>query len=99
MRAFYDDAHLVEKAQGGDRGALEQLIALHRAKVHHVALTILRDPELADEVVGEVLGHLPTTILSFNGRARFATWIHQVTRNRAISEQRKQPKSLSVPLT
>ncbi len=83
---------LVQRAQGGDRAAFEDLVRTYYNQIYRWALGITRDPDEADDVVQEVLVRLHRRIKSFAGKSRFSTWLFQVTRNTALGQQRKRAR-------
>jgi RNA polymerase sigma-70 factor (ECF subfamily) len=74
----------------GEIRALEQLYDRYSTLVFSVSLRVLRDPQLAEDVVQEVFLRLWRQPASFDpGRGRFISWLMSVTRNRALDELRR----------
>ncbi len=59
---------LVARAQRGDRTALEQIIHAIQNQMHHLAMRILLDPEVARDATQEIL------ILVVTKLSTFAPW-------------------------
>lgn len=95
-----DDDHspeaLVERARGGDRRALEQLVQAIQDPVYGLALRMLGEPAEAEDATQEILVKVITRLDSFRGESRFTTWVFAVAANhlrtmRARGGERRQP--------
>jgi RNA polymerase sigma factor (sigma-70 family) len=73
----------VAAAAAGDRGAFRRLVDATRTTVASVAVAILRDPELAQDVSQEVYLAAWRELPTLREPTSFLPWIRQVTRNRA----------------
>lgn len=82
------DERLLGLAASGDRDALDRLVAEHRDRIYAVVRGIVLDDDEADDVVQDVLAHLPRQIGKFDGRAKFSTWVYRIAVNRAVSHLR-----------
>ncbi len=79
----------MERAQGGDGTAFESLVRHCYQQIYRWALVQTGDPDDADDVTQEVLVVLHRKLKSYQGRARFSSWLFQVTRNAALQHGRK----------
>jgi RNA polymerase sigma-70 factor (ECF subfamily) len=61
----------------------------HLPKMYRAALRVVRDAEMAEEVVQEACVKALENAGRFNGRSSLATWLHRVTVNCAIDRLRK----------
>lgn len=85
----HSDEALVLLIRGRDAHAFETLYRRYADLVYSVAMRVLADPALAEDVAQEVFLRVWRAPASFDvGRGRFATWIVSVTRNRAVDEVR-----------
>ncbi|MBN2839567.1 MAG: RNA polymerase sigma factor [Coriobacteriia bacterium] len=75
------DPDLVASAAAGDLSAYEALVRLHADAVYAHALRFFGDVQIAEDATQEVFLKVYRTIGSFDGRARFSTWLYRVTRN------------------
>ena len=84
------DDSLMERMALGDGRALEQLYDRYHILVYSVALRVVRDQMLAEDVVQEVFVRLWRRPQAYDpARGRFLSWLMSVTRNRAIDEVRR----------
>ena len=84
------DNLLMERLAAGEGRALEQLYDRYHVLVYSVALRIVRDEMLAEDIVQEVFLRLWRRPESYDpSRGRFLSWLMSVTRNRAIDEVRR----------
>jgi RNA polymerase sigma-70 factor, ECF subfamily len=85
-----DDAALVDRASGGDRRALEQLLDRHADRVHAVCRRIIGHPEDALDATQEAMISIARGITRFDGRAAFSTWCYRIATNAALDELRRK---------
>ncbi len=75
------DAALVDRAQNGDRRALDALVERHAPRVNRLAAQLVGDFEDARDAAQESLVKLCTRLRQFRGDAQFATWLHRLVVN------------------
>jgi RNA polymerase sigma-70 factor, ECF subfamily len=85
---------LVPRAQAGDADAREAVLAACHPTVRRWAGVLTDDPDDADDVAQETLIQVSLRLGSYAGRARFTTWLYQVTRNTALSLRRRVTRRL-----
>ena len=86
------DTTLVERAQHGDRSALETLLRRHHARLVSVCARILGDRSDADDAAQNALISIVRNIAGFDGRSSFGTWAHRIAANAALDELRKRAR-------
>jgi RNA polymerase sigma-70 factor, ECF subfamily len=89
-------ADLLPRAQAGDAAARDELLRRCHGTVYRWALVQTGDPDDAEDVAQEVLVRLHRYVGRYSGRARFTTWLYQVTRNAALGWHRQLTSRLRV---
>lgn len=91
-----DDLVLVRRAQAGERAAFKTLFERYHRRVYAVALSVLRSPADAHDVVQEafvkVYRHLP----DFQGNSSFYTWLYRISMNLSIDQLRRRKSARHV---
>ena len=84
--AMERDADLVAALKAGDRHAvLEGLMDRYRQKVMHLAVSIVRDPALAEDLSQTAFVKAWQALSKFDGRASLSTWLYTITRNTCLT--------------
>jgi RNA polymerase sigma-70 factor (ECF subfamily) len=84
--AMERDADLVAALRAGDGHAvLEGLMERYRQKVMHLAVSIVRDPALAEDLSQTVFVKAWQALPKFDGRASLSTWLYTITRNTCLT--------------
>ncbi|OWU64480.1 MAG: RNA polymerase subunit sigma-24 [Armatimonadetes bacterium Cent15-Ar3] len=85
---------LIEKAQRGDRGALNELIRKHQERAYQYAFRLTRNPDVAADVVADGFVRINNALKNFKGNAAFTTWLYRIITN-CYLDQRKREKGKS----
>src|SRR5579863_4364313 len=86
-----DDAELLEAVAQGNQDAMAAVFDRYSRIVYCIALRVLREPGLAEDVMQEVLLQVWKRPQSFvSQRGNLGAWLSVVTRNRAIDVLRKR---------
>jgi RNA polymerase sigma-70 factor (ECF subfamily) len=96
-----DEAALVATLRAGDERAFMQLVEEYTPGMRRLALTFVRTPALADDVVQEAWLGVLKGLDRFEGRSSLRTWIYSIVANiartRAVREARSVPLSSLAP--
>ena len=76
---------IVERARAGDRSAYGELVERFQPTVYALALSRLRNPTEAQELVQEVFIHAMTKLGQLRDPHCFAGWLRQITERMAIN--------------
>ena len=83
----------MKQLRSGQIDALEQLYDRYSTLVYSVALRVLHDQGLAEDMTQEVFLRLWRRPRMYDpSRGRFVSWLMSVTRNRSIDEQRRRAR-------
>jgi RNA polymerase sigma-70 factor (ECF subfamily) len=86
-----DDEELMQRLVYRDLWAFRALYDRYGNLVYSAALRVLRDPQVAEDMVQEIFLRIWRKPESYVAqRGRFATWLTSVTRNRAVDEVRSR---------
>lgn len=92
---------MLARLRAGDEMAFRELVTCHDRPMRRIALSYVRTPSVADEVVQETWLAIIQGLGRFEGRSSLKTWMFRILVNRAqsrgVREQRTMPfSSLSV---
>jgi RNA polymerase sigma-70 factor (ECF subfamily) len=85
------DGALVRSAQAGDREAFEVLVRRHADQLYGVVRRCGLGSDAAQEVTQEAFLRAWRSIGSFEGRARFFTWLYRIGLNEAKRRREREP--------
>jgi RNA polymerase sigma-70 factor (ECF subfamily) len=88
--ASVGEAALVRSGQAGDRGALDQLLALHERRVLAVCRGVLGHAEDAEDAAQETLFRALRALPRFRGEASFRTWLLRIAVNVCLNWKRNR---------
>jgi RNA polymerase sigma-70 factor, ECF subfamily len=96
VKGMADEELVGQVAQGNER-ALSELYDRYARPVYATGVRLLRDSHLAEELVQDSFTNVWRGAASFDPkRARFATWLYRLTRNRAVDlDRRRRVRPLS----
>jgi RNA polymerase sigma-70 factor, ECF subfamily len=85
-----DDRVLIERAQGGDREAFEELVHRYDRDVLRIALNILHRTEDARDVYQEAFLKIYRNLPRFRFECSFYTWMYRVVTNVCLDHLRRR---------
>lgn len=88
--AASDERSLIERAQGGDRDAFEELVHRYERDVLRVALNILRKTEDARDVYQEAFLKIYKNLPRFRFECSFYTWVYRIVTNVCLDHLRRR---------
>jgi RNA polymerase sigma-70 factor (ECF subfamily) len=88
---------MLARLRAGDEMAFRELVGCHDRAMRRIALSYVRTPSVADEVVQETWLAVIQGLDRFEGRSSLKTWMYRILVNRAqsrgVREQRTTPFS------
>src|SRR5207249_5339492 len=88
----------LEECRRGDAAALRQLVDEHYDPLYRFLWRMTSSPETAQELTQEAFVRALERLGSFDGRAKFSTWLHTIAINLWRDNRRRLPREPSVPL-
>src|SRR5256885_5484450 len=86
------DETLVRRAQRGDMGAFEELVARHRDKIYARAFSMMRHEDDAIDLSQEAWVKGWQRLKQFQGESSFVTWMTRIVINLCLDQIRKQKR-------
>jgi RNA polymerase sigma factor (sigma-70 family) len=83
------EAELVAQLQLGSEAAFRMLVERYQDRIYRTALSLLRNPEEAEDVAQEVFVEVHQTIGRFRGEAALSTWLYRLATSRALKSLRR----------
>jgi RNA polymerase sigma-70 factor (ECF subfamily) len=93
----HPDEELLAALRAGDEGAFVRLVDAYGAGMRRFALSFVRTPALADEVVQEAWLALLHGLDRFEGRSSLKTWLYRVVAN--IAQTQAVREARTIPLS
>jgi RNA polymerase sigma-70 factor, ECF subfamily len=90
LNSRLDDRALVERAQGGDRPAFEELVHRFDRDVLRLALNLTRRPEDARDVYQEAFLKAYKNLHRFRFECSFYTWLYRIVTNVCLDHLRRR---------
>lgn len=88
------DSQWLRQCREGDPLAIEQLVHTHQAEVYRLALSILDDPDEADDATQEVFVAALRSLDSFRGDSSLKTWLFRITINLCRSRHQRDQRRM-----
>ncbi len=91
-REEWSDEQVVAQVLAGDKPLYELLMRRHNQRIYRVARAILRDDAEAEDVMQDAYVRAYQNLASFEGRAKFATWLTRIAVHEALARLRKRQR-------
>ncbi len=88
-RLLTDDA-LIEQAKTGDHRAFTELVRRYEETVYRFSFKICRDQDKASETLQDTFVNVFRKLDSFDGKAKFSTWLYTIVTNNCLMKRRKR---------
>jgi RNA polymerase sigma-70 factor (ECF subfamily) len=93
-----DDEELVDLAQEGEYPAYEELVRRYQDKAYRLAWSMVKNESDANDVVQEAFLNMYRKLDTFEGNAKFGSWIYRVVVNAALMKLRKRKRRSEVSI-
>lgn len=89
------DQRLVERAQGGEKQAFDQLVSKYQRKLLRLLSRFIRDPAEVEDVAQEAFIKAYRALPAFRGESAFYTWLYRIgintAKNYLVAQGRRAP--------
>jgi RNA polymerase sigma-70 factor (ECF subfamily) len=82
--------------QRRDPAAFRQLVETYSPRIYNLALNMLANPDLAEDVLQETFISAYRAIDRFEGRAHVSTWLYRIAYNAVLMRLRKEKRTPQV---
>lgn len=83
---------LIDQLRKGDESAFKFIVDTWKDMVYNTALSIVQNPEEAEDVTQEVFVQVFQSIKGFKREAKFSTWLYRITLSKAMDHERKKKR-------
>lgn len=90
------DEEVVARIRAGELALYEILMRRHNQKVYRAVRAIVRDDNEVEDVVQEAYFSAYRHLASFEGRARFSTWLVRIAVNEALDRRRLRARLVAL---
>jgi RNA polymerase sigma-70 factor (ECF subfamily) len=73
-----------------DPAAFQRLVETYSPRIYNLALKMLRNPDLAEDILQETFIKAYQAIDGFEGRAHISTWLYRIAHNAVLMRLRKE---------
>ena len=84
------ESEWVESARAGNLSALDRLLRRHQPWIFNLALRMVWRREVAEDATQEILLKAVTHLGSFEGRAKFSTWLYRIAVNHLLNVRKSE---------
>ena len=90
QREEWSDEEVVKRVLDGETALYELLMRRHNQRLYRVARAILRDDAEAEDVMQDAYVRAYQNLASFEGRAKFVTWLTRIAVHEALTRSRRR---------
>lgn len=90
--AHEDESALVSLARSGDEAAFTELMKRSESASKRLAMSILRDPEAAEDAIQDAVTQAWEHVPGFLGESRFSTWLSRIVFNQCLMYLRRSKR-------
>jgi RNA polymerase sigma factor (sigma-70 family) len=83
---------LIDQLKKGDESAFKFIVDTWKDMVYNTALSIVQQPEDAEDVTQEVFVQVYQSIDGFKRESKFSTWLYRITLSKAMDNERRKKR-------
>ena len=85
-----EEKQLLQGLQSRQESAFRYLVDSYQTKVYNTVLTIVQNPEEAEDVVQEVFMEVYESVEKFRGDSKLSSWVYRIATTKALEAYRKR---------
>lgn len=85
-----EESEWVQAARTGNLAALDRLLRRHQSWIFNLSLRMVWRREVAEDATQEILLKAVTHLGSFEGRAKFSTWLYRIAVNHLLNVRKSE---------
>jgi RNA polymerase sigma-70 factor (ECF subfamily) len=86
------EEEIIRHAQHGDTSAFSELVRRYEDTVFKFSYKVCRDQEKAEETLQDTFINVYKKLSSFDGKAKFSTWLYTIVTNNCLMHRRRQKR-------
>jgi RNA polymerase sigma-70 factor (ECF subfamily) len=86
-----DEAELLERIKAHDVDAFERLYRLYQPRLARFLISLLKRPQLVEEVLDDTMMVVWQTAASFRGTSKLSTWVFAIAYRKALKARARWP--------
>jgi len=87
---MHSSENTLSRAAQGDQQAFAEIVRAHQSMVYGIAVHVLRDRDLAEEIAQEVFLELYRNLGSIRSTEHLTFWLRKVASNRCVDQTRRR---------
>jgi len=84
------DLEIIAEVLGGNTNAFSKLVDNYKDLVFTLALRLMKDRNLAEEMAQDAFIKIYKNLRKFQGRSKFSSWVYRITYNTCLDELRRK---------
>lgn len=88
------DKLYIEKVLAGDSGAFRYFLETYKDMAYSVAISIVKQEHLAEEIVQDAFMICYQSLRNFKGESKFSTWLYRIVVNCSFGALRKMKNNM-----
>ncbi len=93
-----EDLEIVRRAVAGDYDAFQQIVVKYQDRAYRLAWSLVKNDDDANDVVQDAFLNVFRKLDSFDGRAKFSSWLYRVVVNAGLMRLRKKRRRSEIAL-
>lgn len=82
----------IRQVLAGDQEAFRHLVRAHQDRAWNIALSVVKSPDRAQDVVQTAFVNAWLKLATFSGQVPFEAWFYRIVVNTALEERRRMPE-------